>query len=208
MALFRLENVTVKQIVRYPNLEIKAGITTFITGESGAGKSTLLKLLNGVLTPTEGSVYYVDQKVLDFDAIKLRHKVLLVSQSAVLFDTYPIKENFKQFFSYRNTRLPSDDEIKDFLAICSIEMPLDKQVYTLSGGERQRVFIAIHLALGFDVLLMDEPTSALDEKNGDLMLAQIKSYCQTHNKSLVIVSHDKEIVKKFADEVIKLGGVK
>ena len=206
MALFKLEHVSCEQIITYPNIEIKESITTFITGESGAGKSTLLKLLNGVLTPTEGSVYYVDQNVLDLDPIKLRRQVLLVSQAAVLFDEQSIKENFKMFFDYRDHSSLSDDEIKDFLRLCSVDLPLESRVYETSGGEKQRIFIAIHLALGFDVLMMDEPTSSLDEKNAHAMLRNIKAYCKENDKSLIIVSHDKEIVEKFADHIITIGG--
>ncbi|MCL2560136.1 MAG: energy-coupling factor ABC transporter ATP-binding protein [Turicibacter sp.] len=206
MALFKLENVAFKGIIQYPNFEIKEKAATFITGESGVGKSTLLKLLNGVLTPTEGHVYWVEKKLTDVDSIVLRRKVLLVSQSAVLFDEHTIEENFKLFFDYRDQAAPSSEEMTHFLAMCSIVMPLDARVYELSGGEKQRVFVAIHLALGFDALLMDEPTSALDEKNGFAMLRNIKAYCKEQGKSLVIVSHDKEIVENFADDVIVLGG--
>ena len=206
MTLFKLENLKFKDIISYPNIEIKAGITTFITGESGSGKSTLLKLLNGVLTPAEGQVLYVDKKVLDIDSIELRRKVLLVSQSAVLFEEQSIKENFQLFFNYRESVPPNDDEIKRLLTTCSIEMPLEVRVYECSGGEKQRIFIAIHLALGFDVLMMDEPTSALDEKNGHALLANLKAFARENGKSLIIVSHDKEIVEKFADEKVILGG--
>ena len=206
MVLFKLENVSCEQIITYPNLEIKEKIITFITGESGAGKSTLLKLLNGVLTPTEGAVYYVDKNVLDIDPIELRRQVLLISQSAVLFDEESIKENFRVFFNYRDQAAPSDDEIKGFLRMCSIDLPLESRVYDTSGGEKQRIFIAIHLALGFDVLMMDEPTSSLDEKNAHALLTNIKAYCKENDKSLVIISHDKEIVEKFADYTITLGG--
>lgn len=206
MALFELAHVKWGNLITYPNLKIKKGITTFITGESGTGKSTLLKLLNGVLTPDSGSVYYVDQPVLDMDAIRLRRQVLLISQAVVLFDEQSIKENFSLFLNYRDQKVPSDDEIKGFLTTCSLDIPLNKCVYELSGGQKQRVFIAIHLALGFDVLLMDEPTSALDENNSYTLLANIKSYCKEKDKSLIIVSHDQAIVANFADDLIVLGG--
>ena len=206
MALFKLQNVKYRGVVQYPDFEIKEKVTTFITGESGTGKSTLLKLFNGVITATEGSIYYGDKLVFDIDSIELRRQVLLVSQSAVLFDEQSIKENFSMYFYYRDASIPTDDEINYFLKMCSIEMPLKSRVYELSGGEKQRVFISIHLALGFEVLMMDEPTSSLDEKNGYAMLANIKSYCKENGKSLIIVSHDKEVVEHFADETISLGG--
>ena len=206
MSLFKLENVNFKDVALYPDLEIKQGTTTFIRGESGTGKSTLLKLLNGVFTPTTGHIFYEDKELSTYDSIELRRNVLLVGQAAVLFDEQSIKDNFSIFFDYRDLEVPSEDEIINYLTICSIDLPLENDVYQLSGGEKQRVFIAIHLALGFDVLMLDEPTSALDVKNAHALLTNVKEFCKKAGKTLIVVSHDQEIIEKFADDVITLGG--
>lgn len=206
MDLFTLTNVTYKDILTYPDIAINQGNTTFLAGPSGVGKSTLLKLLNGVFAPTTGCVTYNGVDITTIDSIELRRRVLLVGQSPVLFEEESIKTNFATFFNYRELTPPNDAEINEYLTICSIEMPLDKEVYHLSGGEKQRVFIAIHLALGFDVLMLDEPTSALDYKNSHALLSNIKSLCASKGKSLIIISHDQEMVTTYADDVVNLGG--
>ena len=76
----------------------------------------------------------------------------------------------------------------------------------MSGGERQRVFIAINLSYQPKVLMMDEPTSALDDKNADTLIKNIKSYCKANKISLIIVSHDKTIADRYADNIINLLG--
>jgi len=203
MALFSLDQVNFKGI-SYPKLEIPKGKATFICGPSGTGKSTLLKLLNGVISPDSGSLSYLEQSVASYDSIQLRREVLLVSQSAYLFDDQSIKENFHTFYRYRELEPPSDEAILNYLRLCSLDMPLDTQAYHLSGGEKQRVFIAINLSFQPDVLMLDEPTSALDERNGSALLAGIKGFCQSQKISLLVVSHDRGIVEKFADEVVEL----
>jgi len=206
MTLFKLEKVNFKEIVSYPDLEIEKGKVTFIAGESGTGKSTLFKLLNGVFTPTAGEITYEGEELSAYDSIELRRKNLLVGQSAVLFEEDSIKENFLTFFDYRDLEPLSEEEMVELLTLCSIDMPLNKEVYHLSGGEKQRVFIAIHLALGFEVLMLDEPTSALDAKNAHTLLSNVKAYCEKKGKTLLVISHDQEMVNEFADNVITLGG--
>ena len=206
MSLFKLENVRFKEI-NYPPLEVKKGKTTFICGESGVGKSTLLKLLNGVMTADQGEISYLGKPLKEYDSIQLRRKALLVSQAAYLFEG-TIKDNFIQYYGYREVAPPTDAEMTYFLNLCSLNMSLDTEAYNLSGGEKQRVFIAINLSLNPEVVLLDEPTSALDEKNSLQLLSQIKDYCREQEKSLVVVSHDRSLVQKVADEIIELRGDK
>lgn len=203
MALFNIEDVNYKKIIRYPNIEISEGGATFIFGESGSGKSTLLKLLNGVLSPTEGIIKYADKNIEDYDPISLRREVLLISQSVYLFDM-SIKDNFKEYYAYRDLENISEEAMKSYLDICSVHLPLDSMCSVMSGGERQRVFIAINLSFQSKVLMLDEPTSALDYKNANALLENVKSFCKKEDKTLLIVSHDRAIANKFADNIINL----
>lgn len=203
MTLFSLNNVNFKDFINYKDITIIQGGATFICGESGAGKSTLLKLLNGVISPTAGEIHYLGKNIEDYDSILLRREILLISQSAYLFDM-SIEDNFREFYAYRDLEPPSLEIMKSCLDICSLHLPLDTMCNVMSGGERQRAFIAIHLSFPSKVVMLDEPTSALDEKNADFVIENIKSYCKENEKTLIIVSHDKSISEKYADFVIDL----
>lgn len=205
MALFTLENVNYKDIIRYPYIKISEGGATFICGESGSGKSTLLKLLNGVISPTDGEITYSDKNIEDHDPITLRREVLLISQSVYLFDM-TIKDNFNEYYAYRELEPISEEAMKSYLDICSVNLPLDSMCSVLSGGERQRVFIAINLSLGAKVFMLDEPTSALDDKNSNTLMENVKAFCKQNDATLLVVSHDRAIADKYADHIISLSG--
>lgn len=206
MALFTLKNVNYLNILHYPDLSIPADKATFLCGESGVGKSTLLRLLNGTLSPTTGEISYLDKPIEDYDPISLRRDVLLVGQSVYLFDL-SIEDNFKEYYSYRDLPAPSVETMQTYLDLCALPLPLDSMCNLLSGGERQRVFLAIHLSLQPKVLLLDEPSSALDEKTAETVLGNIKTHCGTKKITLIVVSHDKGLAARYADDIIVLTGV-
>jgi len=197
--------VQYQDILSYPDIEIPETITTFICGESGSGKSTLLKLLNGVLSPSDGSIAYCGKGLEEYDSIHLRQEILLVSQSVFLFDK-SIKENFDEYRAYRGLEPLPHEQIKSYLDICSVDLPLDSLCHVLSGGERQRVFLAINLSLSPKVLMMDEPTSALDDKNANTLMDNVKAYCKANQITLIVVSHDKALAEVYADHVVTLSG--
>lgn len=203
MDLFEMKNVNFKNILFYNNISIKENKTTFIVGESGSGKTTLLKLLNGTIPFDSGNIQYKGRDISSLNQIEYRKKVLLVSQKVYLFDG-SIKDNFIKYYSYLKEDIPQDEDIKKYLSICDLNFPISANTNTLSGGEKQRVYNAIALSLNPDVLMLDEPTSALDINTSIKFLNSLKNYTLENNISLIIVSHNKEIVDKFSDEIINL----
>jgi putative ABC transport system ATP-binding protein len=202
--LFTLKNVTYKNILRYSDITISGSRVTFICGKSGTGKSTLLKLLNGVISPTSGEIRYCGEPLESRAPLVHRREVLLVSQSAYLFDKLTIAENFAEYYNYLDLPAPNDTTVREYLELCCADsLPPDSDCTVLSGGERQRVFLAINLSLNAKVLMLDEPTSALDSRTADTVMTNIKAHCR--DKSMIVVSHDAGIVEKFADEVVSLG---
>lgn len=189
--------------IEYHDISIPENKVTFIVGASGTGKSSLLKLFNQTRSQDSGSIFYNNQNIDKIDTISLRKDILLISQSVFLFDD-TIKGNFEKFYEYRGEKLISEDEIRRFLNICCIDFSLDESCVTMSGGERQRIYTAILMSFKPKILMLDEPTSALDSTNSINMLSNIISFCRFHKITLIIVSHDNELTKKFADNIITL----
>ena len=141
MALFALRDVKFRDIIQYPDLTITEGGVTFLCGASGSGKSTLLRLLCGMLPATDGSIFYFDKRIEDYEPVALRREVMLAGQSVYLFDK-SIRENFDTYYAYRDLPPPSDETMREHLAICAAPLPLESMCNLLSGGERARVFLA------------------------------------------------------------------
>ncbi|MCL2690410.1 MAG: ABC transporter ATP-binding protein [Chitinispirillia bacterium] len=206
--LFSLKNVWFKDIIRYPDIEIPQGGVTFICGESGCGKSTLLKLLNNVASYVCGEILYAGKLIEDYEPVALRREVLFCGQTTFLFSS-AIRENFSEFYKYRDLSSISDDEINKYLKICAANFSLDAPCATMSGGERHRVFTSICLSLRPKVLLLDEPTSALDSTTSNTVMSNIKIFCKENNITLIVVSHNMALAQTYADNVITLaGGIK
>jgi len=160
-------------------------------------------LFNGTLSPSDGSIFYNDNDISQMDTITLRKEVLLISQSVYLFDD-SIEENFKEFYRYRDMAAPSQEVMKEFLELCCIPFPLDKDCTTMSGGEKQRVYIAIYLSFLPNVIMLDEPTSALDKENSNDVIENVITFAKDKGITVIIVSHDPKITEKFAEEVITI----
>ncbi len=203
MDIISASQVVFQSMIRYPNIKIAKGKTTFIHGPSGCGKSTLLKLINGTTSPDSGEIFYKGNNIENIDTIDLRREILLVAQSVFLF-TGTIEENFKKYYEYRDRDLPTKETMEKFLKICSAEFPLETRCETMSGGERQRVYIAIFLSFMPDVLMLDEPTSALDNTSSDIMMSNIKNFTKDNEMTTVVVSHYLPLAEKYGDNIIAL----
>ncbi len=201
--LITVNRLNFLDIICYPKIEIEENVFTFISGESGCGKSSLLKILNRLILPKEGEIFYKDCDIYKQDVISYRKKVMLVSQEVFLLDK-SIEENFIFYYESREESVISKEKMSEFLNICQIDMSLDTPCTNLSGGEKQRVFLAICLSFCPEVLLLDEPTSALDEKTSINLLTSIKQFCFTSNITPIAVCHSDFLVNKFADRVIRL----
>ncbi len=197
------EGVVFQSIIRYPEIRISRGKTTFIHGPSGCGKSTLLKLINGTVSPGQGQIFYDGEDIEKIDTIILRREILLVGQSVFLF-TGTIEENFIKYYGYRDLDPPGKEAMQKFLRICSADFPLETRCETMSGGERQRVYIAIFLSFMPKVLMMDEPTSALDSLSAETMMENIKTFSTENGITAIVVSHSLSLAEKYGDQMIVL----
>lgn len=189
------------------SFKIEDGEFIGVIGHTGCGKSTLMQLLNGILKPSSGEIYYNGQDISDedFDKKLLRSKVGLVFQ-------YPEHQLFEVdvftdvCFGPKNMGLDDNEiQLRAYDALKAVGLR-DECFYVspfdLSGGEKRRVAIAGVLAMKPDILILDEPTAGLDPKGREEVLGLIKKLHDESNISIVLVSHSMEDVAEYADRII------
>lgn len=193
------------------NLDIELGKVTALIGETGSGKSTLVQHLNALLTPTEGELEILDYKLIANKKTKglkqLRKKVGLVFQFSEyqLFEETLLKD---VAFGPMNFGLtPQEAKIKAINALKLVgidEKLFNRSPLDLSGGQKRRVAIAGILAIEPEVLVLDEPTAGLDPAGSKEMINLFMKLNKEYGKTIIIVSHDNDIVYSYADNVVLL----
>ncbi|MFA7367670.1 MAG: ATP-binding cassette domain-containing protein [Bacilli bacterium] len=178
-----------------------------IVGHTGSGKSTLVQLMNALLIPTSGTVQVYDTVVTNKGNAKLkkiRKKVGLVFQ----FPEYQIFEDtvLKDImFGPKNFKMENPEVVsREVAKIMGIEDLLEKSPFTLSGGQMRKVAIAGILASNPEILILDEPTAGLDPNAKEELLQFLKELNTKFNKSIIVITHDMNVVSKFIDRVIVL----
>ena len=190
--------------------EIKEHSFTCVVGHTGCGKSTLIQQLNGLLIPSNGSVFAGDfvvssnKKERTKKLRPLRQKVGVVFQ----FSEYQLFENTVEedvAFGPSNFGVKKEDAIK--LAHENLKMVgLDESFYKkspfeLSGGERRRVAIAGIMAMQPEVIVLDEPTVGLDPRGVKEMMSLFKKLHE-QGTTIILVTHDMNLVYGYATDVI------
>ena len=188
---------------------IEEGSYVTIVGQTGSGKSTLVQMLNGLSMPTSGSIFIdgEDTKVLckkTKTTKLLRKKVGLVFQfpEYQLFEETIIKDVAFGLINYGMKKEAAYEKAKEFILRVGLnESYFEKSPFELSGGEKRKVAIAGILALEPQILVLDEPTAGLDPKSKFDLLNLIE---QLHDegKTIILVTHNMSLVRKYADHVI------
>ncbi|NPA63184.1 MAG: ABC transporter ATP-binding protein [Methanococci archaeon] len=178
------------------NLNIYKNEIVAILGPNGAGKTTLLKIMNGLVFPSSGEIYFEGKKLTDEilrnkELMKeFRRKVGFVFQNpdVMLFNPTVWEEvAFSPLHLYSKEKaIEKTDETLKNMKIYHLK---DRHPYNLSGGEKKKVSISCILSVEPDVILMDEPTSALDPKSRLEVMDLIRSF-KDSGKTVVIVTHD------------------
>ncbi|HWY11182.1 MAG TPA: ATP-binding cassette domain-containing protein, partial [Bacteroidia bacterium] len=176
------------------SFKIKAGETIAFVGPSGSGKTTLVKMLVGLYKPVEGTVYFNNISIHDFDLDELRMQLGFVTQDSQLFSG-TIKDNL--LFVKPNA---TDDEIMGVLnkAACqNLLKRADKGIYTtigeggikVSGGEKQRLSIARALLRDPKLVIFDEATSALDSITEGEITKTIREISSKQDQITILIAH-------------------
>lgn len=205
----KTNNISVKYgnnvILEDINLHIHCGKFTVIIGRNGAGKSTLMKAILDEI-PHEGDISFVDiknNKVQDLKVGYVPQSLNIAKNTpASVYDLFASFISNTPVFLWKKKNLY--DQIKERLKIFEGEDLIDKAVCDLSGGEMQRVLLSIALTPIPNLLLLDEPISGIDRNGMELFYSNIDKLKKNYDLAIIMISHDFDFVRKYADNVILL----
>ena len=189
------------------DLTIKSNIVTGIIGHTGSGKSTLVELFNGILKPTEGTVYLdgadIWAKPKEIRSVRFRVGLVMQYPEAQLFEE-TIRADIA--FGPKNMGLSAEEiserviEAARFVGLD--EELLDKSPFDLSGGQKRRAAIAGIIAMRPEVLILDEPAAGLDPAGREAVFANIMNYKKETGATVIIVSHSMEDMARYCDDIV------
>lgn len=175
------------------NLFIRPGETLMLLGRSGSGKTTTLKLINRLLSQSEGTVLVDGRSTAEWDVIQLRRHIGYAIQEAGLFPHYTVEDNVALVPRLERWNAQrTDARVREVLHL--VGLPYDEYARRypdqLSGGQRQRVGLARALAADPEILLMDEPFGALDPITRTEVQHEFMQLKKSLSKTIVFVTHD------------------
>ena len=216
-----MSNISIQSVSkRFPNgfealkgvsADIAPGSFTVILGPSGAGKSTLLRLMNGLETPTSGTVRIAGEALEKANLRRMRSSVAMVFQQFNLVERLSVATNVltgrlahrswfgSVFYLFRNEDM---DITREALARVGLTDKAWSRADKLSGGQQQRVGIARALAQRPKVILADEPVASLDPVSSEEIMGLLREICDRDGITIVVNLHQVDLAKRFADRII------
>lgn len=187
------------------SLDILKGEFLTVIGSSGSGKTTMLKMINGLLSPTSGTIFVEGKDISKEDQTLLRRNIGYVIQGIGLFPHMTIRKNI----AYVPELINGNDKARTRAAVQRLigivgldEEMLDRYPAELSGGQQQRVGIARALAANPDILLMDEPFGAVDEITRKMLQQEIARIHEQLQVTIVFITHDIKEALKLGTRVL------
>jgi len=210
--LFKIYKLADLEVValRGLDLKVKRGELIAIVGASGSGKSTLLNILGGLETASAGKVRVGGRDLLNMAS----HDLIAYRRKDAGFVWQQGGRNLVPYLTAsQNVELPlillgwhqkdRQKRVEELLEAVGLKERMNSKPIQLSGGEQQRIAIAIGVAHNPPLLLADEPTGELDTQNATEILDLLRSLNNTYRITVVIVTHDINIMNKV-DRVITI----
>jgi len=203
--MLRIENLTIKYdgitATRSISLNIENGKIIALIGNNGAGKTSTLKAISGLLTPTDGNIYFKNENITGFEPHEIARKGLIhIPEGRHIFPKLTVKENLIISSSSRTiSKKNFSQEMDDILDRFKILKKRQRQIAgTLSGGEQQMLAIARGILQNPKLLMLDEPSMGL----APLIVEEVFEIIVDINKkgtTILVVEQNAQVVLSVAD---------
>ena len=202
--VFKTANGNLKVLDKV-NLSISKGEIFGVMGFSGAGKSTVVRCINRLEEPDEGQIL-----INGVDILKLNHRELnaerknigMIFQNFNLFDSMTVFQNIEfPLTETKMTKAERAQRVEELVELVGLGKNIHSYPSQLSGGQKQRVGIARAMANNPDIILSDESTSSLDPQTTLQVLDLLKSINQKFGITIIMISHEIEVIKYTCDRV-------
>ncbi len=193
------------------SLSVRRGEILMLLGPSGSGKTTTLKMINGLLTASEGRIFVDGRSIAEWDLIRLRRHIGYAIQEGGLFPHYTVSENVALVPKLEGwERERTHGRVREVLTMVGLAPDEfgGRYPHELSGGQRQRVGLARALAANPAILLMDEPFGALDPITRAELQKEFQQLQQRLSKTVVFVTHDVGEALMLGDRIALMDGGK
>jgi len=174
------------------SFSIPEGSCFGLLGPNGAGKTTTIEMMEGILTPTEGKVYFRDREI----DRHFRQKVGIQFQNTALPEFITVRETLELFRSF----YPRPRSLEEIIDICSLSDIIDRDNQKLSGGQRQRMLLGLAIIPHPELVFLDEPTTGLDpqsRRNFWNLIERIKG----EKTTVLLTTHYMEEAENLCDQI-------
>jgi putative ABC transport system ATP-binding protein len=188
------------------DLDVEAGDIELLMGPSGSGKTTLLSILGGILTPTAGQVYLLNEEITRLSKSRLARfrleNIGFIFQGFNLFPALTAAENVQVALNLKGIKgAAGRRQALSLLEQVGLGDKATNLPRDLSGGQKQRIAIARALAGRPQLVLADEPTAALDSNSGRAVIQLLRNLAKEEGATVLMVTHDPRIID-IADQVV------
>lgn len=189
------------------SFKVDEGEFVFVVGPSGAGKTTLLRLILGEIKPTSGEIILAGKNIANLKNSELpehRQRIGVVFQDFKILPDRTVRENVEVALAVKEIEEAKWGRIVDeVLKMVGLSERSELFPAQLSGGEIQRVSLARALAQDPKLVFADEPTGNLDWDTGEEIM-KLFSKINKEGKTVIVSSHNKDIIDRMAKRIIKL----